>query len=911
MHERVRDIFLASWGRTVAARPKLTLLICLLVAAASLAITAVGLEFHADRSALVDPDEPWNKRYAQYKRNYPHYLDAIVVLDGSPDDARVDQLARTIADRIRTGPQIASADAGFDVGLAGPTFFRLAGPDEFAPALDRIAAARRIAAAGNANAALAVLLAQLGEARGDPSALADLDRFLDPYLDAAHGRPADFGFLLPSRHRWQPLRSRDGQGRLRFISVHLLSEDSGINRIAATVAWMRDEIGRIVAGSDIPDVEWGVTGLPVIEADETSEAIHDSTIASVLAIGLITLLMVVAFRGLMVPLLAAGALLVGMAWSFGWLMLSVGHLQLLSVVFTVILLGLGIDFALIVVSRLELIRDDHDDLASATSRVFQRMGPGMLTGAVTTATAFAATAFTDFLGMAEMGTIAAGGIILCLIAVLSTFVALLALTGRWKRIIRLRPGGEFAHFARGRLDFVDDYPVRTLVTAGVIVAALAMLTLRVEYDPNVLNLQSEGVESVDWEIRIVDDDAQGVWTAVVLCTPQQAPGLVERLERAAGVSRVGGMGTLFPPDAVQRQQMIAAVREREVAALPAKPDMATTLTQLTAVRAGLLMRGRTAPPDLKLRIDDLAARIEAAERAARSLPDEERRRAWAGLDAAYVAARDELATWVDAALAPGPPNWADLPRFLRDSWIGRDGSWLLQVYPDADPQQRPVLDPDRLEHFVSSVRGAVADMDVAVIGPTVQIYESSRIIKSEYIKAAIYAIAAILIVLCLDFRRLSDALCAMAPVTIGFIGAFGVMGLLGVPLNFANIIVLPIIFGIGVSAGVHVVHRWRLEPDGRPRGLSGGTGRGITLTMLTSMIGFGCLLIAKHRGIQSLGLVMVIGLGVTLLACYFILPAILRLRARRKDPGSFLPATSTPADSTPPAPARRTPRRRG
>ena len=888
MHERIRDILLASWGRVVAARPRMTLFVCLLVAAASLALTAVGLEFHADRSALVDPNEPWNKRYAQYKRNFPHYLDAIVVLDGSPDDTQVDELARTIADRIRGEPQIASADAGFDTSRAGPTFFRLAGPDEFKPALDRIAAARRVVAAENANAALGVLLAQLSKAEGDPSVLADLERFLGPYLDAAHGRPADFSFLLPTQPRWQPLTSRDGRGRLRFVSVHLNSDDTGINRIAATVAWMREEIGRIVAGSDIPDVEWGVTGLPVIEADETSEAIHDSTIASVLAIGLITLLMVIAFRGLMVPLLAATALLVGMAWSFGWLMLSVGHLQLLSVVFTVILLGLGIDFALIVVSRLELIRDQYDDLPSATAQVFRRMGPGMVTGAVTTATAFAATAFTDFVGMAEMGTIAAGGIILCLVAVLSTFVALLALTGRWKRIIRLRPGGEHAHFARGRLDFVDDHPVPTLVAAGVIVAALGLMAIRVEYDPNVLNLQSEGVESVEWETRIVDEDAQGVWNAVVLCTPAQAPALVERLGLAPGVAGVGGMGKLFPPDAAQRQQMIATVRERKAPALTASRGMATALTQLTAVRVGLTMRGRSAPPDLKQRIDDVAARIEDAQRAARSLGDDQRRRAWAEMDTAFVAARDELATWVDAALAPGPPNWADLPRFLRESWIGADGSWLLQVYPDADPQHRPVLDPDRLEHFVGSVRAAVADVrardvrnaDLAVIGPTVQIYESSRIIKSEYIKAAIYAIAAILIVLCLDFRRLSDALCAMAPVTIGFIGAFGVMGLLGVPLNFANIIVLPIIFGIGVSAGVHVVHRWRLEPDGRPRGLSGGTGRGITLTMLTSMIGFGCLLIAQHRGIRSLGLVMVIGLGVTLLACYFILPAILKLRAR-------------------------------
>ncbi|MFB3139335.1 MAG: MMPL family transporter, partial [Phycisphaerales bacterium] len=104
--------------------------------------------------------------------------------------------------------------------------------------------------------------------------------------------------------------------------------------------------------------------------------------------------------------------------------------------------------------------------------------------------------------------------------------------------------------------------------------------------------------------------------------------------------------------------------------------------------------------------------------------------------------------------------------------------------------------------------------------------------------------------------------------------------LFGVPLNFANMIILPIIFGIGVNAGVHMVHRWRAEPFGRPAGLSGATGRGITLTMVTTMIGFGCLLLAQHRGIRSLGFVMVIGLGVTLLACYTVLPAVLRWRTR-------------------------------
>ena len=886
MHERARDILLATWGRAVAAHPRFTLTVCIALAAASVVLAATGLEFHTDRSTLIDPEKTWNKQYIQYKKDFPHHLDVIVVLDGDPGPGEVDDLARSIAGRLGSDERVLSADAGFDTATAGPTFFRLGDTEQFEAALAQFDGARDLVAAENANAALGILLGMLSRAEADPSAIDRLQEFLEPFLAAAGGQPPSFDFLLPQQPRWQPLTSRAGKGRLRFVSVRLAPVDAGPEGIGTTLRWMREVIAQTVDESPRPWTEWGLTGIPVIEADETTEAIHDSTIASVMAMVLITLLMIVAFRGIMVPVLAALSLLIGMAWSFGWLMISVGHLQLLSVVFTVILLGLGIDFALIVVTRLELIRDEYDDLPSATARVFQRMGPGMVTGAVTTAAAFGATAFTDFLGMAEMGTIAAGGIILCLVAVLSGFVALLSLTGRWKQIIHHRAGGEEAHFAWGRFDFVDGHPVPTLIATGLVVCGLAVAALRVEYDPNVLNLQSAGVESVTWERRIVEEDAESVWNAVVLARPDDASALVKRLQQAPGVSAVGGMGKLFPPDARQREEMISSVREREVVPVPAEPGMQGTLMQLAAVRVGLVLRGRAAPPDVKPRIDLIATRIADALDTSQRPSSESQQHSWERLDAAFRTARDELAPWVEAALAPGPPKADDLPRFLHDSWVGLDGSWLLQVYPDADPQLRPVLDPDRLGPFVHAVRDSIPDHDVSVIGPTVQIYESSKLIKTEYIKAAVYAIAAIMILLCLDFRRLSDALCAMAPVTIGFIGAFGVMGLLGMSLNFANIIVLPIIFGIGVNAGGHVVHRWRLEPSGRPPGLSGGTGRGITLTMLTTMIGFGCLLIAKHPGIRSLGLVMVIGLAVTLLSCYFMLPAILKLRGTRaqRDP---------------------------
>lgn len=878
MHERIRDNLLAAWGRSVAAHPIATLAICMPLVVASVLLTVTRLEFHADRSQLIDPDISWNKLYADYKSNFPRYDDVIVVVEGEPGDAAIDQLTRTIAQRLQGDPRIAEADAGFDTAKAGPKFFFVADREGFDKALGELAEARDIAEAPNANAALGTLLAGLGAGEGDAERLDQLDRFLAPYLAAANGGAPNFDFLLPTQSRWQPFAGANGQGRLRYVRVSLPEGHRGVNLLGPTLKWLRHQVGEIVAASPVPNAAWGVTGIPAIESDETSQAIHDSTVASVLAIVLITLVMFVAFRGLTVPLLAAISLMVGMVWSFGWLILAVGHLQLLSVVFSVILLGMGIDFALLYVSRLELVKDEHDSLASATARVYRRVGPGMVTGAVTTAAAFAATAFTNFKGMAEMGIIAAGGIVLCLIAVLSVFPALLALTGRWKQIIRRRPGGETASFARGRLDFIDGHPVAVLVAAGLIVAGLAWSATRIGYDPNVLNLQSAGVESVQWESRIVDEDARSVWSAVVLADQQDAADLVHRLQGVKGVSGVGGMGMLYPSDLDERLARVTEIRGHAPPPPVAKEGMAELLPQLALVQAGIRARIDSAPADVQPRMQATADAILRAIDRARHMSEPQRGEAWGKLNAAFTRAAGGLGQWAAEALADRAPGLADLPPVLRRMWVGADGSWLLMVYPDADPQHRSILHPDRLSEFVGNLREALFATGVPVIGAPVQIYESSELIKREYIKAAGFAIAAILVLLFLDFRRLSDALCAMAPVTVGFVGAFGIMAAIKAPLNFANIIVLPIIFGIGVNAGVHVVHRWRLEPFGKPKGLSGATGRGITLTMITTMIGFGCLMIAQHRGIRSLGFIMVIGLGVTLLACYTILPAILRLR---------------------------------
>lgn len=879
MHERVRDVLLRRWGWVVTSYPKLTLALCLALAAVSVFFTARYLEFRPDRSDLVDRELEWNKRYAEYKRDFPRWNDLIICIDGTPGDPAVDNLARTLADSLREEKRIADADAGFYVTQASPRIFRIAPPREFDALLDQLQQARRVASAPNVNAFLSVALGALAQADNQTGSASQLEKVLSPFVTALDGGQPSFDFLTPGAADWQPLVSEMGSGRLRFVQVKFVETGSGVNQVASDLKWLRQRVRDFIAAQPVTDIEWGVTGVPAIEADETAQSMRDSTIASIIALVLITALMLIVFRGLTVPLLAAGSLLIGLAWSFGWLIISVGHLQVLSVVFSVILLGLGIDFALHVAARLELLAKDHELLSVAIPRVYAGIGPGMLTGAITTAAAFACTALTQFTGMKEMGIIAAGGIILCMIAVLSAFPAALAITGRWDKIIRQRPGGETAHFARGRLDFADARPVRTLIYTAAFAGLLLFGAMRVTYDSNVLNLHPPGIESVVWERKVVDEASQSVWAALVETDAADAPALVDRLNALDQVSDVGGMGLLFPRDRDERAQRIAELRTQDSSTPEASTGLSDILNRLRIVEVSLRQRISHGDDELKAQLLPMTTQLDQAIRHANAASAEEQQQRWDALNAAFLASQTDLAKWIDEALQPGEITPNDLPEVLRSQWVGKDGKWLLKIYPTPDDRNRPILDPERLGTFVSAVRTVSPD----ALGPPVQIYESTRLIKREYVKACAYAIAAILILLLLDFRSLADALCAMLPVALGFLGVFGLMGPLGIALNFANIIVLPLIFGIGVDAGVHAVHRWRSEPYGRPAGLSGGTGRGISLTMATTMIGFGSMLFAQHRGIQSLAFVMLVGLGVTLLACYTALPAILKLRLIRME----------------------------
>ena len=866
----IRARFLSRWGRGVTRHPLMTLAVCLVIAAGSVVLAITSLELHADRSDLVSGDLHWSRIYADYRQDFQRWDDLVLCFDGAPDDATIDDLARRVAQQLNAHEQVASADAGFTASEAGPRMWKVADAGEFDQALTWFEHARDLSVQPGPAEALALFTSSLAGFEHQASVLEGLETFIRPMLDGLDGRPAVFDLVAPIGETWQSLTT--DSGTIRTVLVHMERDAvGGIEAVGEDLALVRTITAQVVEDT-APGTDWGATGLPALEADETTQAIKDSTAASIIAFVLVTLMMLLVFKRVTLPLLAAGSLLVGMAWSFGWVVLSVGHLQLLSVVFSAILIGLGIDFVLHLLARLRVVHTEYDTLPDAMARSFRDAGPGLITGATTTALAFAATSLTDFKGVAEMGVIAGGGVILLLVAMLCVFPAALAIGGRWRqRIERVRSWDDDSLLRC--VGWADRLALPVLVVTGIVVVAMLVPMSRVTYDSNILNLQPEGLESVRWQHRLEQDAGANIWSGLVLATPDEAPTMIESLRAVPGVAGISAMGMLFPLDAAQREARLAEVRSRPATPLDVDDPQATLASTLQLIATGLRREAGTSPGATEL-ADDIDTALQAwqsADTSTRTARYEAMRRSWrTGADALHGAAA--------ASMAPGMPGADELPRVLRESWVGRDGQWLLRVEPV--PGDAPILDPTRLAEFVESIRTVTPD----VLGPPVQILESSRLITHAYRMAALYALIAVVVILLLDFRSFVDAGLAIAPVFIGFIGVFGVMGTLGMQVNFANLMVLPLIFGIGVDAGVHVVHRWRHDPHGMPAGLVGGTGQAITMTMATTIIGFGAMLVAEHRGIRSLSIVMVTGLAITWLACMLALPAALRLRTRLRPP---------------------------
>ncbi len=662
----------------------------------------------------------------------------------------------------------------------------------------------------------------------------------------------------------------------------------GIDCLRGMMAEVRDEM-RAEDGKDRVMVQ--LTGLPVIENDEMRSSEDGMSRATILAVVGITVLYIVFFGGLRHPILAMLALMFGIAWSMGFITLAVGHLNILSMSFGVILVGLGIDFGIHITTRYVECRRQGDDAYKGVIRAVYEVGPGVLTGGITTMVAFMMAAFTEFTGVKELGIIAGGGVLLCCLAAFIILPIFIFTSDKNRSADKL----PVPRNPNRLLAFFQLRPGITVMVVIVLVAVLGYGVRYVEYDYNLLNLLPENLESVDLEHRLIAQTDQGSWYALSMSSDRDE--LLERLEKfrqLESVCKVEEILTIIPKENPKRTATIAAIHA-SLAHLPkdVRPVIntqrvlsATTNEEMdeelrlnsisdSFVQMLTFLKSKAEYRTLYQRVEKLYGEFCNMEIKTAYLPRVERFQQQLGQDLLA-----HLNT-IRSISNPEPPKLSEiqpelLDRFMAVDPVTGEATYLLKVFGKGD-----IWDMDNLEKFVSQVR----EVDPHATGNPLQTYECSLQMQKCYIEAAVYALAAVMFFLYLDLRSIRQTVLALFPVGLGMLQMFGIMGYLGISLNAANMIVLPLIIGIGIDDGIHVMHDFRHQHKKGFYRLTPSTCTSVLLTSFTTIMGFGTLMIASHRGLQSLGLVLSLGIFCCMYTSILILPAMLSLFCRFAEDG--------------------------
>ena len=643
-----------------------------------------------------------------------------------------------------------------------------------------------------------------------------------------------------------------------------------LERLRALVAAVRAE----------HPLEVGVTGKDALEVDEMTAALRDTTLATLISLAGLGLLMVLFLRGISRPILGVATLGIALCWTFGAATLAVGHLNLLSVVFTPLLLGLGIDYGIHVFARYEEERGRGRSVRVALERALQTVGPGIINAGLTAAASFLALTLTDFQGLRELGLITGLGILLALAATLVVLPALVMLKERgWIEAAPTGPG-LFSEEARPFMAFAYRRP-GLVVAGGIGLAALSLGALRgVAFDLNPLRLQTEGAESVTWEMKLLGRADRSTAHAEILArTLDEVRFKTAALQALPSVARVESILTFLPEDQDRKLRLLRGLRPavRHLAIEPGRReplDLLGLSEALDRIRFKMV-EGSAADAGARERAE-VRAPIEAFHARVAGLGTETARARLAAFEAALFADLADKIHTLRANVMGGPMTADDLPEPLRKRFIGQNGRYLIRVYPEGD-----IWEPGPLGRFVADLRS----VDPDVLGEPVGLHLYTRAFRQAYEQAAVYALIAIFVLVLIDFQALGHALLAMTPLLVGTAWTVGLMWVLGVSFNLANVIFLPLIVGAGVENGIMILHRWR-ENGATFRGIPASTGKGVALASLTTIVGFGSLMISGHRGVHSLGLLLTLGTGCVLVASLTVLPGVLRLFAGRRRVGA-------------------------
>lgn len=684
------------------------------------------------------------------------------------------------------------------------------------------------------------------------------------------------------------LMSRDNRMALVIVQPTFTMEDFGL--MVEGVTLLENRAKEVAAENGLSA---GVTGLTAVGRDEMVTSEQGLAGSMLIALILIMVIMIFTFRMFSVPLISGIPLIIGIYWTMGLTGFTIHRLNIMTAMYMVALVGLGIDYAIHLLTTYIQERDEGVPFVDAVGASFRKSGSGIITGAVTTAIAFFALQVAETEMMRELGLVAGLGII-CELAAMLLFIP--ALLGMRHHRREKKGKGESQIFkkmqirtdlASGLGRWIAKAPLAGAVMVIIVCLGLATGAHRVEIEQNLMNMEAKGLESVELQDTLVEEFSMAPDGLFILSGDLgEVKALEEGLKDLDSVKRVESIAPflLTPAEEGPRQAETEEFRRiLEKGEISPEVDPRLLVDELYRLQMNLL------------ELSDMAF-LGGMEKISHTLngvtgwDDEGQKSAETALDRLIIALEEDSAgadrlSALQARIFPllkaklhrmsSADSVApeDLPAMFRNSYISAEtGEYLVLVVPTRNPWEG-----DFREIYSTQV-ASVTDRGTGLILACDQL---NTMAESDGLRASITALLAIFIVLLLDFRNLKLVLLTMIPLGCSFAALFGFMGYAGIKVDFINIIAIPLLIGMGVDYAVHISHRYLLEgPGGIARTVT-KTGTAVLLTSITTIIAFASFIPSVMRAMRSTGVVLSLAIGFAFLFSIILHPALLQLLVER------------------------------
>jgi hopanoid biosynthesis associated RND transporter like protein HpnN len=839
--------------------PWLVIALVMVSAIVSSVYSATHFKINTDVNKLISTELPWRQREAAFEREFPgHFQSTLAVVD-APTPELATAAAQELTARLQNGPNLFKSVED----LIGNKFFVRNG------LLFRPAPEVKQFTQGLAQAAPIIdILASDQSLRGLASALGlgltgvqqgklTLDAMQRPMRMAADTIEEGLAGKR-TLFSWQELLTgeKPPASQLRhFIETEPVLDFSQLEPGRASSQAIRQAAADLHLAERF-DARVRLTG-SVPMGDEEFSTLQEGAWTNIMGTVIIVLMILwLALKSKRLIFAVFLNLFAGLAITAALGILMVGALNMISVAFAVLFVGLGVDFGIQFSVKYRAERHDCPDLQEALVRAANDIGVPLTLAATAVAAGFLSFMPTDYLGLSELGQIAGVGM---LIAYLTSVTLLPSL------IVIMKPEGEPEPVGYAQLAPVDDFLQRhrIAVVAGTVGVALLGLPLLywLSFDFDPIHLRNTHTEAVATLLDVETDPNIGINSLnVIVPSLADAAPVAADLEKLPEVGRTMSLASFVPQDQQEKLADIQALdkaigeslREPGEGEAPTDAENVDALSKLAA-RLDRLAGTAQSPGATAAR--KLATAVSALAKA----PEALRERIAAAFLVPLKVDLDQLSDFLQAA----PITQENLPPHLKAQWITPDGKARVQVFPKGNPNDTAVL-----RRFARAVGGAYPD---ATGGP-ISILESGETVVSAFVHAGIYALLSIAVLLWIVLRRLTDVLLTLVPLLLAGILTLELSVIVGMPMNFANIIALPLLLGVGVAFKIYYIMAWRA---GATKLLQSSLTRAVIWSALTTATAFGSLCLSSHPGTSSMGELLALSLFCTMGAAVLFQPALM------------------------------------